>query len=122
MAVVSVFCHACKAVHPHAAGGELIVCTGCGSERAVDSTLLMAAVTVAEMAFCPWCKETKPVGHDCPAGAVGCTERQPDETPCGVCARCQQVQLDDFQRRSELGRYGSPSDIDSPDSSEGHHS
>jgi hypothetical protein len=66
---------------------------------------------VEDMQFCPWCNERKPVGHDCPAGAVGCTTRQPDETPCGCCLRCLEAMATD------LIRFGSPSDPDTPWSS-----
>jgi len=63
---------------------------------------------VRDMRFCPWCRETREVGHDCPAGAVGCTERQPDEPPCGICSACLDAQ------KADLIRYGSPSDSDTP--------
>jgi hypothetical protein len=62
---------------------------------------------VEDMRDCGWCKEKLPADHDCPAGAVGCTTRQPDETPCGCCLRCLAAMATD-------PRYGSHSDIDTP--------
>ncbi|MFI6594908.1 hypothetical protein ACIBHX_01600 [Nonomuraea sp. NPDC050536] len=69
---------------------------------------------VQDMRFCPWCFERKPAGHDCPAGAVGCTTREPDDLPCGICRGCQQTQLDDYARRRAEFEHGSPTDLDHP--------
>jgi hypothetical protein len=108
------FCEGCGAVLPHEAGDGEIACTGCGLSREVDVRQLAAVMAYAEllpvqeMRFCDWCNERKPVGHDCPAGAVGCTTRQPDETPCGCCLRCLAAMAED------VARYGSPSDLDTP--------
>jgi hypothetical protein len=117
VSVIEVFCPSCREVHPHAADETRLACTGCGAVRAADEGLLVAALAVAsmppvqDMRDCPWCRETREVGHDCPAGAVGCTTRQPDETPCGCCLRCLSAMAEDF------ARHGSPSDIDTPWSS-----
>ena len=63
---------------------------------------------VQDMRFCPYCNETKAVGHDCPAGAVGCTTNPPDGPTCGECVPCLNAQ------RADLIRYGSPNDLDHP--------
>lgn len=63
--------------------------------------------------FCPWCNERKPAEHTCPAGSVGCTERDPGETPCGGCGSCIAAMTADLARRAEY-EHGSPSDIDIP--------
>lgn len=113
MSVIQAWCDRCKQVQPHASGDTTLVCGRCGLLRQVDETLLVAALAVAsmppvqDMRFCPWCSETREVGHDCPAGAVGCIKRQPDETPCGCCLRCLAAMATD-------PRYGSPSDLDTP--------
>lgn len=110
MSVLEQWCGACQATHPHAAGHGMVVCTGCGLVNRVHPDLLALALSaepVQGVAFCRWCRETQPVGHDCPAGAVGCTERAADETPCGGCEACIAAQRSD-------PRYGSPSDLDAP--------
>ncbi|MFI7448161.1 hypothetical protein ACIBQX_11740 [Nonomuraea sp. NPDC049714] len=63
---------------------------------------------VEDMRYCDWCDAWLPVDHDCSAGAVGCTKRQPDETPCGACLACIAAMT------ADLARYGSPSDIETP--------
>ena len=114
MSVYEVFCDSCGAVLPHTTGHNQIVCTVCRAVREVDVRQLDAVMAYAEllpvedMRDCAWCDGKRPVGHDCPAGAVGCTTRQPDETPCGCCLRCLAVMAEDF------ARYGSPSDLDTP--------
>lgn len=114
MSVYPVLCPECEAVLPHSTDldlPDLIACTGCGLVREVKAELLAAVMAFAvqppvqDMRFCPWCKETREVGHDCPAGAVGCTTRQPDETPCGCCLRCLSAMATD-------PRYRSTSDLD----------
>jgi hypothetical protein len=114
VSVIEVFCPSCLQVHPHAADETRLACTGCGVVRAADEGLLVAALAVASMSpvqdvqYCPWRRSTLPADHDCSAGAVGCTPRQPDETPCGCCLRCLAAIAEDF------ARHGSPSDIDTP--------
>lgn len=113
MSVYEVFCDPCGAVLPHDADRGEIACKRCGLVREVDVRQLAAVMAYAEllpvedMRDCVWCNAKKPVGHDCPAGAVGCTTRQPDETPCGCCLRCLAAMADD-------PRYGSPADLDTP--------
>ena len=116
MSVIDVFCRSCNAVHPHATDDNTIVCTGCGAISHADTDVLTFVLTAAEqpvldMRDCRWCNEMKPVGHDCPAGAVGCTDRQPEETPCGECDRCREVQRQDLGRRAAEFEHGSPSDL-----------
>ncbi|HEY9370985.1 hypothetical protein [Streptomyces sp.] len=120
MSVIDVWCPSCGAVRPHAANDELVACTGCGAVRTdLGEGLAVAALTVAElppvadMRPCPWCRETKAVGHDCPAGAVGCSEREPDNSPCGACQACISAMTADLGRRAEF-EYGSPSDLYTP--------
>jgi dissimilatory sulfite reductase (desulfoviridin) alpha/beta subunit len=75
---------------------------------------------VDEIRYCDWCDAWLPADHDCPASAVGCTTRQPDETPCGGCGSCIAAMTADLRRREHPfteGPYGSPSDIDTPWSS-----
>lgn len=78
---------------------------------------MQIAPPVQDMRFCPYCRETKSVGHDCPAGAVGCTAGREDGTTCGVCPPCLAAQRQGLAARdAEFKRdpYGSPSDIDHP--------
>lgn len=100
------WCFDCKALHPHERAGNGVVCTGCGISTDVPAELLDMAFSeppqVEGMRPCPWCRESKPVGHDCPAGAIGCTERQPDETPCGGCGACVAAMTADLARRADL--------------------
>lgn len=116
MSVIDVWCPSCHAVRPHAANDELVACTGCGAVRTdLGEGLAVAALTVAELppvvdvADCRWCNGMRPVGHDCPAGAVGCTSRAPDETPCGACLACIAAMTADLGR-AEF-EHGSPSDL-----------
>ncbi|HEY9373174.1 hypothetical protein [Streptomyces sp.] len=119
MSVIDVFCNGCKQVHPHASGEGRIVCTGCGLVSEADDSLLIAALNFAsslpvqDMRFCPWCRETKPVGHDCLAGAVGCTTNPPEGPACGACSGCTGTQSVDLARRAEF-EHGSPSDLHHP--------
>ena len=73
---------------------------------------------VQDMRDCAWCNAKKPVGHDCPAGAVGCTAGRDDGTTCGECEACTRAQTQSLAARDaefRLDPYGSPSDIDTPD-------
>lgn len=124
MSVVPIWCAVCTAVRPHVANDERVSCIGCGNiRRDLGEGLAVAALTVAELApvddmrFCAWCNERKPVGHDCPAGAVGCTAGRDDGTTCGECGPCTRAQTQDLAARDaefRLDPYGSPSDIDHP--------
>lgn len=121
MSVIDIWCPSCRAVRPHAANDELVACTGCGAVRAdLGEGLAVAALTVSElppvvdMRFCRWCRESKPVGHDCPAGAVGCTLNPPDGPACGHCSGCLGTQAEDLSSRRAEFEHGSPSDIDNP--------
>ena len=114
MSVINVWCVACHAVRRHVATDDMVACTGCGNiRRDLGEGLAVAALTVAElppvddMRDCAWCNEKKPVGHDCPAGAVGCTAGREDGTTCGECGPCLTAQRSD-------PRYGSQPDIDIP--------
>lgn len=111
------WCFDCKAMHPHERAEGGVVCTGCATHTEAPAELLDLAfaepVPVQGMERCPWCRTSMPVGHVCPAGAVGCTKRQPDETPCGACDRCYEVQGVDLARRAEF-EHGSPSDLYTP--------
>jgi hypothetical protein len=69
---------------------------------------MQIAPPVVAMADCAWCNAKKPVGHDCPAGAVGCTAGRADGTTCGECGSCLDAQ------RADLIRYGTPNDLDIP--------
>ena len=118
MKTLDQWCLSCRASHPHERADGAVVCGGCGQVTPVPEALLDLAFTdappVVEMADCRWCNATRPVGHDCPAGAVGCTTRQPDETPYGICDRCKQVQGLDLALKADARRYGSPSDLYTP--------
>lgn len=119
MSVIEVFCRACNAVHPHAADDGVIVCTGCGLVLRVDADVLAFVLTAAEqpvldMRFCPYCRETKPVGHDCPAGVVGCENNPPDGPTCGACQPCYRAQAQHLAVQDDYRRYGSQPDIDIP--------
>lgn len=112
MSVYEVFCDPCGAVLPHDADRGEIACKRCGLVREVGAELLAAVMAFAsppvqDMRYCDWCRQTRAVGHHCPAGAVGCTTRQPDETPCGCCLRCLAAMADD-------PRYGTPADLHTP--------
>lgn len=120
MSVYDVFCDPCGAVRPHAAGDGLIVCTGCGLVREVDVRQLAAVMAYAELLpvqdtrYCDWCRQTREVGHDCPAGAVGCTTNPPDGPTCGTCGACVAAMTADLRRREHPfadDPYGSPSDL-----------
>jgi hypothetical protein len=74
-------------------------------------------MSVIAMADCRWCNEKKPVGHDCPAGAVGCENNPPDGPTCGRCQPCYRAQAADLAARDDEHKrdpYGSPSDISFP--------
>ncbi|SET52179.1 hypothetical protein SAMN05421811_103298 [Nonomuraea wenchangensis] len=66
------------------------------------------------MRFCPWCRSTLPADHVCPAGAVGCTNRPPDDTPCGGCPACIAAMTADLARRADLIEHGTPNDLYNP--------
>lgn len=83
----------------HRYDGDELVCLSCGASRSPEAGLV-AAVTGVE--FCPWCRATLPVGHDCPAGAVGCLTRGPADAACGACERCLAVQAADLAMRDFL--------------------
>lgn len=69
---------------------------------------------VQDMRDCRWCNETKPVGHDCPAGAVGCTTNPSDGPTCGARQACYRAQAQSLAAEFTRDPYGSPSDIDIP--------
>lgn len=94
----------------HRYDGDELVCRECGASRRPEPEL----VAVVEVRHCPWCRATLPVGHDCPAGAVGCLSRGATEPPCGACECCLTAQATDLALRADLIRYGSPSDADTP--------
>ncbi|MGA4989960.1 hypothetical protein [Nonomuraea bangladeshensis] len=69
-------------------------------------------MSVIDMRFCPWCRSTLPADHVCPAGAVGCTSRPPDDTPCGCCLACIAAMTAHLSRAEY--EHGSPSDLNHP--------
>ncbi|MFI7642432.1 hypothetical protein [Nonomuraea sp. NPDC049400] len=115
MGIPDQYCQGCQALHPHEAGENTVTCTGCGlvTEVSPDLIQLVTSPPVEGVAFCAWCKETKAADHVCPAGAVGCTERAPEETPCGGCGACIAAMTADLARRAEF-EHGSPSDLYTP--------
>ena len=58
-------------------------------------------IPVDDMLPCPWCRAWLPSDHVCPAGSVGCTNRDPDDPPCGHCGSCIAAMQED-------PRYGDP--------------
>jgi hypothetical protein len=93
-------CPACGAERgPHRYDGDELACLSCGTPREVEPELVVA---VLDMRFCDWCRATLPVGHDCPAGAVGCLTRGPADAACGACERCLAVQAADLAMRDFL--------------------
>ncbi|MEU8151702.1 hypothetical protein [Nonomuraea sp. NPDC048901] len=70
---------------------------------------------VQGMRDCRWCNAMKPVGHDCPASAVGCTAGREDGSTCGACTACTTAQRQWLAtRQADAEMYSSPSDLDSP--------
>jgi DNA-directed RNA polymerase subunit RPC12/RpoP len=108
---VHVWCQTCTATTAHLLATATITCPHCRTARVVDEPVALVAEAISEpapvqdMRDCGWCKERLPADHVCPAGAVGCTTRQPDETPCGACLGCIAAMT------ADLVRYGSPSDL-----------
>lgn len=96
-----VWCPTCRESTPHVSNGAEITCTGCWVVRPDDVTIL--ASHVQDMRFCAWCNEKKPVGHDCPPGAVGCTAGREDETTCGECEPCKRAQAEFYARQNPDG-------------------
>jgi hypothetical protein len=124
VSVIDIWCVTCAAVRPHVVSEDLMACAGCSKIcHGLGEGLAIAAFTVAElppvddMRPCAWCRETLPVDHDCPAGAVGCENNPPDGPTCGRCEPCCRAQAQSLAARdAEFRRdpYGSPSDIDIP--------
>ena len=108
---VTLYCQTCDRRRPHRCSGSSATCGTCGTVRPVEGDLLPAEpheTPVVDMRFCRWCNRTMPADHVCPAGAVGCATRHPDEDPCGGCPGCLAAQ------HAMEARYGSPSDLDHP--------
>lgn len=70
---------------------------------------------VEDIRRCDWCRAWLPADHVCPAGAVGCSECPPDQSPCGTCGSCLDAMTADLRRREHPftdDPYGSPTDLD----------
>lgn len=105
--------HACGAVEPACMSRtQLVRCGACPACLAVVARA-QSGSPVQDLADCRWCNAMKPVGHDCPAGAVGCTTNPPEGPACGACSGCTGTQSVDLARRAE-SEHGSPPDLDSP--------
>ena len=57
---------------------------------------------VQEMRRCGWCRETRPVVHDCAGDPTPCEARREDGEVCGICPACLAAQESDprYRRRS----------------------
>lgn len=107
---LTLWCLTCQRRRLHDVSGSSATCKTCQTVRPVEGDLLPAEphLRVVDMRFCRWCVATLPADHVCPAGSVGCMEREPAEDPCGACSHCLAAQM------ADLARYGSPNDLDTP--------
>ncbi|MGW4406570.1 hypothetical protein ACWEJ6_21250 [Nonomuraea sp. NPDC004702] len=100
-------CPTCGPVVQHEIDGDDAACLSCGVVHSVELDLLEGVV---EVAFCPTCRQTMPVGHEC--DPTPCLRRT-GLYPCGTCEACLSAQGADLARGAEY-EHGSPSDIDHP--------